>query len=83
MLAWTLKLRDITALGPGTYALTFDAEDGTTERVECRVFEHNGVVAVRPEPDIFMAGKVDARTVTAAVLAFHRQPPPSASTQPK
>ena len=68
----TLRLREIRPLGGSRYAVTFDAEDGTTRQVECRVFEHRGVTSVRPEPDVFMTGEANAREVTAAVLGYHR-----------
>jgi len=67
-----LKLREIRAVGPDRYEVTFDAEDGSERRVACRVFEHRGVTSVRPVPDVFMTGEADAREVTAAVLGFHR-----------
>ena len=68
----TLRLREIRALGGSRYEVTFEADDGTTRLVECRVFEHRGVTSVRPEPDVFMTGEANAREVTAAVLGYHR-----------
>ncbi len=68
----TLRLREIRPVGPDRYAVTFDAEDGGTRAVECRVFEHRGVMSIRPEPDVFMTGEANAREVTAAVIGYHR-----------
>ena len=67
----TLTLRQTRALGPDRYALTLAGDDGGVRMVECRVIEHGGVSAVRPDPDVFMTGEADAREVTAAVLRFH------------
>ena len=68
----TLSLREIHAVGPDRYEVTFVSEDGTERRVAFRVAEHRGVPTVRPEPDVFMTGEADAREVAAAVLGFHR-----------
>lgn len=68
----TLRLREVRALGPDRYEVTFDAEDGTEKRVAFRVSESKGVTTARPEPDVFMTGEANAREVTAAVLGFHR-----------
>ena len=51
-----LKLREIRAVGPDRYEVTFEEEDGSERRVACRVFEHRGVTSVRPVPDVFMTG---------------------------
>jgi hypothetical protein len=67
-----LTLRETGSLGPDRYQVTLAGADGGVRLVECRVIEHRGVWAVRPEPDVFMTGEADAREVTAAVLRFHR-----------
>jgi hypothetical protein len=68
-----LRPRQITALGGNDYDLELEGESDMTEHMRCVVFEHEGVVGVEVEPDLFMAGKMnDARAVTAAILAFHR-----------
>jgi hypothetical protein len=68
----TLRLTHITALGPDRYELTLETQDGHSERVTCRVFDHHGTTGVRYEPDPFVTGRANAREVTAAVLARHR-----------
>jgi hypothetical protein len=68
-----LRPRRITALGGNEYDLELEGESDATESMRCVVFEHEGVVGVEVEPDLFMTGKVHhVRAVTAAVLAFHR-----------
>jgi hypothetical protein len=38
----------------------------------CTVRVGDGIPYVQPEPDLFMAGELEARPVVAAVMAFHR-----------
>jgi hypothetical protein len=69
----TLRLQQIRALGPDQYELTFQGEDGSSELVVCRVFQHRGITGVRYDPDVFVTGRGNAREVTAAVLHYHRE----------
>jgi len=66
---WTLS--EIRAIGDDTYALLFLTAEAVEQAVRCRYVVHNDIEAVRPDPDVFMAGQVPSRQVSAAVIAFH------------
>lgn len=71
----SLQMREIRAVGDDRYEVTFDKEDGTVERVICRVFTHKGIQAIRMEPDIVMTSEpspINSREVAAAVIAYHQ-----------
>ncbi len=70
----TYRIRAIEALEAGGYAVTFDDLDArTTLTIKCSVVNHEGIVGVQPEPDIFMNSGMSAqaiRAISAAVAAF-------------
>ncbi len=67
----TYQLRIIEVLDDAVYAVTFDDRDAlTTLTVRCTIVNSGGIVAVQPEPDIFMNSGVPSRAVWAAVVAF-------------
>jgi len=69
-----LQLKSISAIPGKTdeYLLVFQDENGAEVTVLFRTGTSNGISFANPEPDIFMDGRADARTICAAVIAFHR-----------
>jgi hypothetical protein len=49
--------------------IELEGESVSPARIRCAVFEHQGVLGVEVEPDLFMAGQVhDPRAVTTAIV---------------
>jgi hypothetical protein len=71
-MAMKLSLKEISRVGEREYQVSFATEVGSDIVVHCAVENDEGISFIIPKPDLFMDGSADARSVTAAVLAFHR-----------
>jgi hypothetical protein len=76
-------LVQITRTREGEYETVFGDNRGHSLRVSFRVEVDRGVPLVKPNPDLFMDGRADPRSVSAAVLAFHRAQKPASTKAPE
>lgn len=63
-------VRSIVPLGDDVYEVVVPTREGD-RTIRCTILDEDGIRGILPEPDLFMTGLADARSVTAAVLAFH------------